>query len=105
MPQPVFSKTRTFMPCEYERLRELVGQQVVVDTDSHHLYIGKLASIDSEVLELTEADVHDSQTTTTSRDLYIINTAKLGIKKNREHVLVRTARVLSLSRLQDVTRY
>ena len=93
------------MSCEYKRLRELVGQQVVVDTDSHHLYIGKLLSVDDEVLELSEADVHDSQTTTTPRDLYIINTAKFGIKKNREHVLVRTVRVLSLSKLQDVTRY
>lgn len=93
------------MSDQNQRFSEFIGQQVVIDTDSHHTYIGKLESVDCEVMELTEADIHDSQTTTTPRDLYIINTAKLGIKKNRERVLVRMTRVLSLSTLQDVTRY
>ena len=93
------------MTTERERFQALVGQQVVVDTDSHHLYIGTLESVDDAVLELTEADVHDSQTTTTTRDLYIINTGKFGIKKNRERVLVRMARVLSVSAMKDVTPY
>ena len=93
------------MTTERERFAALVGQQVVVDTDSQHLYIGKLESVDEAVLELTEADVHDSQTTATTRDLYIINTKKFGIKKNRERVLVRMARVLSVSAMQDVTPY
>ena len=93
------------MSSETERIRDFVGRQVVVDTDSHHLYLGKLQSVDEAILELTEADVHDSQTTTTPRDLYIINAIKFGIKKNRERVLVRMARVLSLSALEDVTRY
>ena len=90
---------------KYERFRTLVGQDVVVDTDSPQVYLGKLESVDHEFVALTEADVHDSQSTTTTRDLYIINTAKFGIKKNRERVLVRTPRVVSLSLLTEVTRY
>jgi len=93
------------MSGEGDRFRDLIGQKVVVDTDSHSLYIGQLASADDAILELTDVDVHDSQTTTTPRDVYIINTAKLGIKKNRERVLVRMKRVLSISRLADVTQY
>jgi small nuclear ribonucleoprotein (snRNP)-like protein len=93
------------MPSVSQRFKELVSQQVVVDTDTQHLYIGKLKSVDDEVLELTEVDIHDSQSTTTPRDLYIINTAKYGIKKNRERVLVRMARVVSLSALSEVTQY
>lgn len=93
------------MSGEGERFRELVGQLVVVDTDSHHLYIGKLESVDDTALELTDADVHDSQTTTTPRDVYIINTSKFGIKENRRRVLVRMERVLSISALEDVTQY
>jgi len=93
------------MSDEVRRFRELLGQVVVIDTDSHHLYIGRLESVDDGIIELAEADVHDSASTSTSRDLYIINTAKFGIKKNRERVLVRMARVLSISPLEDVTRY
>ena len=93
------------MSGEGERFRDLIGQKVVVDTDSHTLYVGQLQSVDDVVLELTEADVHDNQSTTTTRDVYIINTSKLGIKKNRERVLVRMARVLSVSLLSDVTHY
>ncbi len=93
------------MSDHYKRFSTLIGQQVVLDTDSPQVYMGTLKSVDDEFLELTEADVHDSQSTTTTRDLYIINTAKFGIKKNREHVLVRTARVVSVSLLGDVTRY
>ena len=93
------------MPGEGERFRALIGQKVVVDTDSHSLYIGQLESADDAILELSDADVHDSQTTTTPRDVYIINTANFGIKKNRERVLVRMKRVLSISRLSEVTQY
>ena len=90
---------------EAERLKELIGRGVVVDTDSALLYIGTLAKADDVFYELTEADAHDSTTTTTPRDLYIINVAKYGVKKNRERVLVRRARVVSLSALDDVTKY
>ena len=93
------------MSGEGERFKELVGQPVVVDTDSYHLYIGKLESVDETVLELVDADVHDSQTTTTTRDVYIINTSKFGVKENRQRVLVRMERVLSISALGDVTQY
>jgi small nuclear ribonucleoprotein (snRNP)-like protein len=93
------------MSCESDRFREFVGQEVVVDTDTPNLYLGKLQSVDQTAIELTEVDVHDSETTTTPRDLYIINTAKYGIKRNRERVLVRMARVVSISRLSEVTKY
>lgn len=93
------------MSGEGERFKKLVGQPVVVDTDSYYLYVGKLESVDDAALELTGADVHDSQTTTTTRDVYIINTSKFGIKENRRRVLVRMERVLSISALADVTQY
>lgn len=90
---------------EAERLKELVGRAVVVDTDSTLLYVGTLAKADGLFYELTDVDAHDSTTTTTPRDLYIINAAKYGVKKNRDRVLLRCARVVSVSALDDVTRY
>ena len=90
---------------KYERFRTLIGRKVVLDTDSQQLYIGHLASVDNEFLDLVEADVHDVQSTNTTRDMYIINTAKFGIKKNRERVLVMTVRVVSVSLLEEITLY
>ena len=90
---------------EAERLRNYVGRIVVVDTDSDLLFVGTLSSADEWFYELTDADVHDTQSTTTTRDLYIINARKLGVKKNRDRVLIRRDRVVGLSALGDVTKF
>jgi hypothetical protein len=67
--------------------------------------VGTLVSIDEEFYELADADVHDTESTSTTRDLYIINVRKYGVKKNRDRVLVRRSRVVSISKLDDVTAY
>ena len=90
---------------EADRLKDYVGREVVLDTDSRFLYVGTLSGIDDTFCDLTDADVHDSTATTTTRDMYIINVKKYGIKKNRDRVLVRRTHVVSLSRLSDVTEY
>ncbi|HUW57265.1 MAG TPA: hypothetical protein VMZ92_11580 [Planctomycetota bacterium] len=90
---------------ESERLKGCLGREVVIDTDTPLLYVGTLAVVDEAFYELTDADVHDSTSTTTTRDMYIINVRKYGIKKNRERVLVRRARVVGLSLVADVTEY
>jgi small nuclear ribonucleoprotein (snRNP)-like protein len=90
---------------EADRLKDCVGRKVVLDTDSFHLYAGTLVSVDPWFYELADADVHDSTSTSTTRDLYIINVQKFGVKKNRDRVLVRRERVVSISRLDHVTDY
>ena len=90
---------------EAERLKDVIGYAVVVDTDSDLVYIGTLSAADDQFYELTDADVHDIRTTTTPRDLYIINVAKYGVKQNRNRVRVRRVRVVSVSRLDEVTVY
>jgi len=90
---------------EAERLKDYVGHKVVLDTDSLHLYVGTLASVDDWFYELADVDVHDTTSTSTTRDLYIINVQKYGVKQNRNRVLIRRDRVVSLSKLDDVTEY
>ncbi len=90
---------------EADRLKDVIGRVAVIDTDSDLLYVGTLASVDEGFYELTDADVHDSRTTTTTRDVYIINVAKYGVKKNRDRVRVRRERVVSLSTLDEITEY
>ena len=90
---------------EAERLKDFVGCEVVIDTDSPYIHVGKLVSVDDCFYELEVADVHDTTATTSTRDVYIINVQKYGVKKNRERVLIRTSRVVSISRTDEVTAY
>jgi|YNPNPStandDraft_1061719.scaffolds.fasta_scaffold67157_2 hypothetical protein len=88
-----------------EPIANLVGQVVVVDTDSHMLYIGKLAKVGDDFLELAEADVHSHLDSHSSREVYIMDARKLGIRQNRTGAIVLMSRVVSISRLEDVTDY
>lgn len=90
---------------EAERLKDLVGREVVLDVEGPNLYVGTLASVDEWFYELIDADVHDGDASTTTHDLYIINVQKYGIKKNRNRVLIRRSRVVGLSLLSDVTDF
>lgn len=90
---------------EKDELAEYVGHEVVLDTRGELIYIGKLAVVRDWFLELHHADVHDLQETRTSKELYIMESAKHGIRTNRDKVLVRKREVVSLSKLSDVTQY
>ena len=81
---------------------ELVGQTVVVDVDGPVIYIGKLAAAGEEFLTLEDADVHNLGDSATGREKYVIETKKLGVRPNRKRTEVRLARVVGLSRLEDV---
>lgn len=87
------------------RLRELTGEEVVLDTNSPYLYIGRLAEVDEWFIRLEDADVHDSTETRTTKEVYLIEARKYGVKKNRLSVLVRADKVISASRLSEVIEY
>lgn len=87
------------------RLRELTGEEVVLDTNSPYLYVGRLAEVDDWFIRLEDADVHDSDETRTTKEVYLIEARKYGIKRNRQNVLVRADKVISVSRLSDVIEY
>ena len=80
----------------------LIGQDVVLDTASPYVYLGKLTGYDHRYFVLEQADVHDLRDTSTTRELYVVDTRRYGIRVNRERVLVKLDEVVSLSALQDV---
>jgi len=61
--------------------------------------------VDDHVLLLRDVDVHDNRETSTSKDLYLIQTKKFGVKKNRLEAAVLRSQVVSVSRLADVIEY
>lgn len=84
---------------------EWVGRLVVVDTDSTFVYIGTLEAADADALALAEADVHDMAAGSATKEKYVMEAAKHGVRASRRRVLVRAAQVVSVSLLEDVLTF
>ena len=83
-------------------LAKCIGQNVVVDTKTDFVHLGRLAGMDESTLVLEDADVHHIVAGTTPRDEYIYQARTQGVKRNRARVLVGSAEVVSISLLDDV---
>jgi small nuclear ribonucleoprotein (snRNP)-like protein len=83
----------------------LVGKIVVVDTDSRFVYLGTLDRVDAEFLVLKDVDAHDRRESPSTKEQYVMDTKKFGVKANRKEVSVRTSMVISISKLDDVVGY
>ena len=80
----------------------LVGKIVVVDTDSRFVYLGTLDKVEIEFIVLKDVDVHDRRESPSTKEQYIMDTKKFGVKPNRKEVNVRKTQVVSLSKLADI---
>jgi hypothetical protein len=83
----------------------LIGEQIVVDTDSTYIYIGTLEKVGRDFLALSHVDVHETSDSKSTKEQYAHEARKLGSRSNRELTYVRMARVLSISRLDDVIQF
>jgi hypothetical protein len=81
---------------------QLQGQEVVIDVVSPYVYLGKLTGCEGGYLIIEQADVHDLRDTSKTREIYVVDSARLGIRVNREKVFIRIAEIVSLSALDDV---
>ena len=84
---------------------DLVGQVVVVDTSSSFVYLGTLAAADEHFLQMVEVDAHDRNEGPSTKEQYIMDTKRFGVRPNRKKLSVRAALVVSVSRLDDVVIY
>jgi hypothetical protein len=85
-----------------EPLTPFLGQVVVLDTQGPLLYVGVLRQITPSALLLAEADVHDTNDSSASKELYLVETRDLGVRANRGLVLVMRQQIASISLLEDV---
>ena len=88
-----------------ETILSYVGKDVVLDTKSPLVFLGRLAAAADDALTLEDADVHDSSQLQKSKEKYILEARKHGIKKNRHRVMVLADEVVSISLLEDVIIY
>lgn len=85
-----------------EHWQQLLRQEVVLDLASPYVVLGCLEQADAAFLRLSNADVHDLRDSKTTRELYVLEARRHGIRSNRVEVWVRVAEIVSLSRLTDV---
>jgi len=84
---------------------DFIGCQVVIDTNSPYIYLGTLAAVDEFFITLKEVDVHDQKEGATTKEIYILDAKKSGIKINRHQAIVRKDIIVSFSKLEDVVEY
>ena len=90
---------------ESTELTGCVGKDVVVDTSTSFLYIGKLESVAEFFMTISDVDVHDCSQSTTTKEVYVLEARKFGIRRNRTRVRVRLDKVVSVSLLEEVIVY
>lgn len=84
-------------------LEGLTGKIVVLDTQGPLIYIGTLEEVSGAFVVLHEADVHDSNDSRATKDLYLVETRDLGVRTNRKRVVVMLSQIASISLLEDVS--
>ena len=85
--------------------KELVGQVVVVDTDSMFVYLGTLDRVEDHFVVMTNVDAHDRRESPSTKEQYVLETKKFGVNPNRKEVKVRKQLVVSISKLSDVVEF
>ena len=88
-----------------EDLEQYLKQKIVLDTRSSWIYIGVLEAVTESSAVLSEVDVHDSKATSSSKELYVLESKTTGIKANRNLVYVNLDYVVSFSALDDVKQF
>lgn len=83
-------------------LELLFGREVVLDMIPPYVYLGTLTGSDERFLTLEKADVHDLRDTATTRELYIHDAKRHGIRPTRERTFVKLDDIISVSALADV---
>jgi hypothetical protein len=85
-------------------LNDLLGRDVVLDTAGPLVYLGQLVALDADGFWLESADVHNSDEGHAPREQYLVESARDGIRVNRERVYVFRRVVTSISALDEVSR-
>lgn len=85
--------------------QKYLNQAVVVDTDSSFVYLGTLVEVNDRFVVLRDVDAHDSRETPTTKEKYVMEAKRFGIRANRKEVAVRIDKVVSLALLADIMEY
>jgi hypothetical protein len=82
---------------------ELHGITVVVETKGPFTYVGRYDSEDERGVHMLDVGVHDGAPGAGSKQDYVRNSAKFGIRSDQKHVLVPADQVARITRLAQMT--
>jgi hypothetical protein len=83
-------------------LSALLGEVIVADLRSTYVCLGTLVDFDSLYLVFEDADLHDFRDSSATREVYVYDSVRLGIRRNRARVLVRRDEVIAVARFTDI---
>ena len=83
-------------------LAPMIGQLVVIDLGSPYVCLGRLVGVDRDFLELLDADLHDFRDSQATREVYVHDSVRLGIRRNRAQVLLRRAEVVAVALFKNI---
>lgn len=78
------------------------GETVVVDLAGPFVCIGTLAAVDAGFMTLTDVDFHDLRDSNATRESYVIDSRRVGIRRNRARALVKLSEVVAVTRFEDI---
>jgi hypothetical protein len=84
---------------------EFRDKEIVLDTDSSLIYIGRLVDATRHFIVLADADVHDRNESSARSEKYLLQCKRFGVRSNRKRVHIRLERVVSFSALKHVIDY
>lgn len=85
-----------------EALEKYLKQKIVIDTRSSLVYLGVLENILDGALELSDVDVHENKDTSSTKEVYVMESSRSGVIPNRNKVFINMDFVISFSLLSDV---
>ena len=88
-----------------QELEAFLNEPVIIDTKSSYLFIGTLQKIGDFFLTMVDVDVHDQNDFNKTKEIYVMEAAKYGIKVNRKSVNIVKTEMISISLLSDVVKY
>ena len=83
-------------------LAALVGQVVVLDLRSSYVCLGTLTEVSPNYFTLTDADLHDFRDSAATREVYVYDSVRLGIRRNRARVQILRDEVIAIAQFRDV---
>ncbi len=83
-------------------LVDLIGQVIVLDLRSSYVCLGTLKTIGPQYFTLLDADLHDFRDSTATREVYVYDSVRLGIRRNRAHVQILRDEVIAIARFRDI---
>lgn len=81
---------------------ELHGITVVIETSGSRTYVGRYDSQDDRGVHLLDVGVHDQGAGELSKDDYVRQSAKFGIRSDHKHLVVPIDQVARITRLAEM---